>query len=237
MSESILSEREEIIARLIRKMAHDIKTPLSTIKFAVEAMHYILPEDAYQKVQEDVSTVVQEVNHIHAITDNYAKFARLSKLNLEIISIKDVINKVINAHGFLETVKVSVNIAPEAEMITADGTQIELLIKEVFENALDAIGRKGEITFESYPVRIGDNEHSDAISLRISDNGVGIAKKIKDRIFEPNFSTKNQGTGFGLVLVKRIVLNHGGQITIDSEEGKGTHVLIILPKDTIKKKE
>ena len=233
LSETILSEREEIIARLIRKMAHDIKTPLSTIKFAIEAMHYILPDPEYKKVEEDVTTVVQEVNHIHAITDNYSKFARLSRLNLEVISLKEVINKVINSYGYLETVKVSVNVAPDAEMLTADGTQIELLIKEIFENALDAVGSSGDINFETYPVRFGEKQETEAVTLRISDNGVGIAKEIRDRIFEPSFSTKNQGTGFGLVLAQRIVQNHGGQITIDSEEGKGTHVLIILPKDAI----
>ncbi len=237
LSETILTEREEVIARLIRKMAHDIKTPLSTIKFAIEAMRYILPLPEYQKVQEDVSTVVEEVNHIHAIANNYSKFARLSKLNLEVVSIKDIISKVIGSYGYMDTVRVSVNVAPDAEMITADGRQIELLIKEVFENALDAVGNEGDISFETYPVHLGENDQSEAIFLRISDSGIGIPKEIKDRIFEPSFSTKNQGTGFGLVLAQRIVQNHGGKITIDSEEGKGTHVLIILPKDSIEKIE
>ncbi len=231
LSESILSDREEIIARLIRKMAHDIKTPLSTIKFAIEAMHYVLPDPEYQKVQQDVSTVVQEVNHIHAITDNYSKFARLSKLNLEVISIKDIINKVINSYEYWDSVKVKINITPHADMLTADGTQIELLIKELFENALDAVGKEGNITFETFPAYLGDGNNLEAILLRISDNGKGIAKEIKDRIFEPSFSTKNQGSGFGLVLAQRIVQNHGGKITIDSEQGKGTHVLVVLPKD------
>lgn len=233
MSESILTEREEVITRLIRKMAHDIKTPLSTIKFSIETMRYTLPKKELEKVSEDIDTMSEEINHIHSITENYSKFARLSRLNLQVVSLREMIGRVLSKYDLPKTVIVKVDISDDADMITADGRQLELLIKEVFENALDAIVDKGEIKFEASLANFVNEAHSEAIRLRISDNGKGIAKEIKDRIFEPSFSTKDQGTGFGLVLVQRIVQSHNGQILFDSEEGKGTQVQIILPKDAV----
>ncbi len=233
LSERILTEREEVITRLIRKMAHDIRTPLSTIKFSIETIKYVLPPQEWEKIREDIETMSKEVKHVQAITDNYSKFARLSRQNLQVISLKEVITTVLSKYELPETIKVTMNVDEEAEIITADGKQFELMIKELFENALDAIGNEGEIRFDIFPENGKKQEKTARICLRIGDNGKGIPKEIIDRIFEPNFSTKGQGTGFGLVLVQRIVQNHNGTIWVDSEVGKGTQIHIVLPKDHI----
>ncbi len=233
LSERILSEREEVITRLIRKMAHDIRTPLSTIKFSIETIKYVLPPQEWEKIQEDIETMSKEVKHVQAITDNYSKFARLSRQNLQVISLKEVITTVLGKYELPGTIKVTMNVDEEAEIITADGKQFELMIKELFENALDAIGNEGEIRFDIFPENGKKQEKTAKVCLRISDNGKGISREIIDRIFEPNFSTKGQGTGFGLVLVQRIVQNHNGTIWVDSEVGKGTQIHIVLPKDHI----
>ncbi len=233
LSERILTEREEIITRLIRKMAHDIRTPLSTIKFSIETIKYVLPPQEWEKIREDIETMSKEVKHVQAITDNYSKFARLSRQNLQVISLREVITTVLAKYELPETIKISINVDENAEIITADGKQFELMIKELFENALDAIGNDGEIRFDVFPENGKESAKTSNICLRISDNGRGIPKEIIDRIFEPNFSTKGQGTGFGLVLVQRIVQNHNGTIWVDSEAGKGTQIHIVLPKDNI----
>ena len=233
LSERILTEREEIITRLIRKMAHDIRTPLSTIKFSIETIKYVLPSQEWEKIREDIDTMSKEVNHVQAITDNYSKFARLSRQNLQVISLREVITTVLSKYELPGSIKITLNVDAEAEVITADGKQFELMIKELFENALDAIGNEGEIRFDIFPENEKKQNGTPKVCLRISDNGKGIPRKIIDRIFEPNFSTKGQGTGFGLVLVQRIVQNHNGIIWVDSEVGKGTQIYIVLPKDNI----
>jgi len=233
LSERILTEREEIITRLIRKMAHDIRTPLSTIKFSIETIKYVLPSQEWEKIREDIDTMSKEVNHVQAITDNYSKFARLSRQNLQVISLREVITTVLSKYELPGNIKITLNVDDEAEVITADGKQFELMIKELFENALDAIGNEGEIRFDIFPENEKKQNGTPKVCLRISDNGKGIPREIIDRIFEPNFSTKGQGTGFGLVLVQRIVQNHNGIIWVDSEVGKGTQIYIVLPKDNI----
>ncbi|NOX89662.1 MAG: hypothetical protein GXO77_11595 [Calditrichaeota bacterium] len=231
LSKSILTEREDVIHRLIRKMAHDIKTPLSTIKFSLQTLKYNLLDQKNADWKEDLRSIETEVTRIHSITENYSKFARLSRLKLQVISLEELIKKVLDAFQPPEHVQISVQIADQAEMITADVEQLEVLLRELLENAFDAVGERGQIRIETFSAHFTNKLHKEAICIRISDDGRGIPKEIEERIFEPNFSTKSLGTGFGLVLVERIVKNHGGQIIVDSVINKGTQVQVILPKD------
>ncbi len=232
LSESILNERQMVIHRLIRKMAHDIKTPLSTIKFSLQTMRYGLgtePQD--EEVLEALTSIENEISRIQSITDNYSKVAGLSRLKVSVIALEELLQTIVNDFHPPQNVKVEIKVAKEAQVITADAEQLSVMLKEVLENAFDAVSGEGQITIETFPAFFADAPHKEAICIKISDNGDGIAPEIKEHIFEPNFSTKTHGTGLGLVFVQQIVENLGGQILVDSEQGKGTQVQLILPRE------
>ncbi|APF19258.1 histidine kinase [Caldithrix abyssi DSM 13497] len=231
LSQEILNEREDLIHRLVRKMAHDIKTPLATIKFSVETLKYIINNIEDPEVQEDLKNINHEVNRIQSITNNYSKIAQLNKLKINIIDLAELCDETLLQFHPPEQVKIVKDISDEARLITADADQLRVVFKELVENALDAVGAQGEIRISTYPASFAREKHKDAICINISDSGIGIPSAVKDKIFEPSFTTKTHGTGLGLVFVKQIVANHQGEILIDSELHKGTKFQIIIPKE------
>ncbi len=231
LSKEIISEREDLIHRLVRKMSHDIKTPLATIKFSVETLKYVIDNINDEEVGEGLKNITHEVNRIHAITNNYSKIAQISRLRINIVDLKELCAELISQFHPPEAVELVVKISPKAQYITADADQLRVMLKELIENSLDAVGPKGEIVINTFPAAFTNNKKKEAICINISDTGVGIPPGVKDKIFEPSFTTKTHGTGLGLVFVKQVVENHQGEILVDSEINKGTRVQIILPKE------
>ncbi|RMD86566.1 MAG: sensor histidine kinase, partial [Calditrichaeota bacterium] len=231
LSKEIISEREDLIHRLVRKMSHDIKTPLATVKFSVETLKYVIQNIEDEEVQEGLQNINQEVNRIQAITNNYSKIAQISRLRINIVDLKELCEELISQFHPPEAVSLLAKIHPTAQYITADADQLRVMFKELIENSLDAVGPEGEIVINTFPATIRNNKKSDAICINISDTGVGIPPGVKDKIFEPSFTTKTHGTGLGMVFVKQVVENHQGEIIVDSEINKGTKIQIILPKE------
>lgn len=231
LSKEIISEREDLIHRLVRKMSHDIKTPLATIKFSVETLKYVIQNIEEDEVQEGLQNINQEVNRIQAITNNYSKIAQISRLRINIVDLKELCEELISQFHPPESVSLLAKIHPTAQFITADADQLRVMFKELIENSLDAVGPKGEIAINTFPAALRNNKKSEAICINISDTGVGIPPGVKDKIFEPSFTTKTHGTGLGMVFVKQVVENHQGEIIVDSEINKGTKIQIILPKE------
>ncbi len=230
MSNEILREREDLIHRLIRKIAHDIKTPLATIKFSLETLKFVVPVTQDGELEEGLKNINHEISRIQAITNNYSKIANINRLRVNVVDLKKLCFEVISQFHPPEMVKISVKTVPEAQLITADEDQLRVMFKELIENSLDAVAPKGEISIATFPASFSNQFKKDAVCISIKDNGAGIAAGIKDKIFDPSFTTKTHGTGLGLVFVKQIVDNHQGQILITSEPNKGTKVQIILPK-------
>ena len=231
LSKEIISEREDLIHRLVRKMSHDIKTPLATIKFSVETLKYVIENIDDEEVGEGLQNITHEVNRIQAITNNYSKIAQISRLRINIVDLKELCTELISQFHPPEAVELVDKISPNARYITADADQLRVMFKELIENSLDAVGPKGEIVINTFPAAFTNNKKKEAICINISDTGVGILPGVKDKIFEPSFTTKTHGTGLGLVFVKQVVENHQGEILVDSEINKGTRVQIILPKE------
>ncbi len=231
LSRDILHEREDLIHRLVRKMAHDIKTPLATIKFSVETLKYIISNIEDEEVQEDLKNINQEVNRIQAITNNYSKIAHLNKLRINIVDLAELFGELLKEFHPPERVTILQEFPEDTRLVTADADQLKVMFKELLVNALDAVGAQGEIRIRSSRASLTYNKQREAVCICVSDNGAGIPPGVKDKIFEPSFTTKTHGTGLGLVFVKQIVANHQGEILINSELQKGTNVQIIIPRD------
>ena len=133
----------------------------------------------------------------------------------------------------LEGRKISLHreMSARTDAVRGDGYQLEQVFLNLFFNALDAMGPNGRLTIST---EIVPTEHSDllgtpAVRVRVMDSGVGIPPENLSRLFEPFFTTKPNGTGLGLPITQRIIQEHRGLITVDSQPGQGAAFDILLP--------
>jgi signal transduction histidine kinase len=118
--------------------------------------------------------------------------------------------------------EVKTRLARALPQVPLDAGQIKQVLVNLIKNAMHAMNRGGVLTLST-------TEASDGVAVSIADTGAGMSQEQLARIFEPFFTTKSKGTGLGLMIVQRIVRDHGGRIDVESREGKGTTFTIWLP--------
>jgi two-component system nitrogen regulation sensor histidine kinase GlnL len=224
-------DRLVALGEMAAGMAHEIRNPLAGIKTGVEYLGKFLDE----KKKDSVKLIVQEINRLNRIVTDMTMYANRPPIKLDEVKIHEIINI---ALAFLESEITNKNIEiikgydENAPSIKLDGDQIREVFDNVILNAIHATSKDGKII-------ITTNYHKDVnkIEVRVTDNGVGISKNDKERIFNPFFTTKKGGTGLGLSISYRIIAEHKGDIIITSKEEKGTTVKILLPLNPQVEKE
>jgi signal transduction histidine kinase len=227
----ILADRRINSQRTIQKMVHDIKTPLGGVQIKLQTIYLRLSEQypqAADDLQEDMEEANKEIKRILNISKDFLKFSDLDAPQIRPVNLRRFIDRIslyyisFQNDSIVIEVKINNNLP---DTIYIDERQIELLMHILIENAIDAVKGKGliQIVINSQFAKI----NSENISVKIIDNGPGIGKEDRQKIFEPHFSTKREGTGMGLVFAKHIVQQHGG--TIDVYHNNGTIFEVILP--------
>jgi two-component system, cell cycle sensor histidine kinase and response regulator CckA len=167
------------------------------------------------------------------LTNQLLTFARRTKIEFRPTNIHDVLEETLRI--FEPSVKPQItikrNLSSTAAIINGDDGQIQQAFLNLFINARDAMPRGGKIIIET----ILDTQNENSVTIKISDNGVGMDKSVQQQIFVPFFSTKEQGkgTGLGLSVVYGVVQGHGGSITFTSEVNKGTTFILTFPLDKL----
>lgn len=220
------SEKLASMGRMAATLAHEIKNPLGAIKNSLEIVKRfgsLNPEDA-----ELVYIVENELERLNKLTEDFLTFARpfnlkKSKENIHIV-IEDVLS-LLHLDGRIDSgIEVVRCFTPDMPHILIDRDYIKQALLNIFINALDAMPNGGRLT-----ITTAFKPLEDEIELIVEDSGMGMSRETAIRIFEPFFSTKDEGLGLGLNIVQKIIQEHGGYITISSELGKGTRIIINLP--------
>lgn len=226
-------DRLATIGTLAASMAHEIKNALVAVKAFVD----LLLEK--NKDAELAAIVGREMNRVNAIVRQLLKFASPASPNRSTVRLHDVLEHSLRMvqhqlDGKLIAINRAFNAAPDA--VHGDDCQLEQVFVNLFLNAIEATGDNGTLTVatELLPTPPPDFAHphpagQSHLRVIVADTGVGIAPENLDRMFEPFFTTKSHGTGLGLPITRRIVQEHHGQITVQSEPRKGTTFSIILP--------
>lgn len=223
-----LAATERIAARreIARRVAHEIKNPLAPIRAAVETLRRLRARsdprfDGY--FDEATRTVLDEVGRITNIVQEFTRFARLPPPNPAPMDLAETVQKVVGLHHS-ETTPVKLATRP-CPPITADRDQMVQVLTNLIQNAIDAAaGREHpEVTVELEP------REGDQVTLRVRDNGAGVAPEMRDRLFEPYATNKEKGTGLGLAIVHRIVVEHGGEISFREPAAGGAEFSVTLP--------
>lgn len=219
-----LTEREEAWREMAKQVAHEIKNPLTPMRMMIQ--NYVRkynPDDpkSAEKLNDLSETLVTQIDTMSAIAEAFSDFARMPLRKDEKIEV-------------IETIRTSLEIFPE-NMISFKPSVNELylnfdkiylirIVTNLVKNAIQAIPneRKAEVTVKLQQVK-------DWIIIRVSDNGIGIAPDLGEKIFEPKFTTTTGGTGLGLAMVKKIIEDYNGEIRYHSELTRGTEFTIKLP--------
>ncbi|RLB16407.1 MAG: histidine kinase, partial [Deltaproteobacteria bacterium] len=224
------AEKLAMVGKLAAGMAHSVRNPLTSVKMRLFSLDRSLDLNDAQK--EDFDVISEEIGHIDNILQNFLEFARPPRLKLQRVSPSEVVDQAaLLLRHRLESCNGALTIerAKPLPEIQADPEQLKEAFVNIVVNACEAMGSGGCITIKEEEKFIDSGNR--AALIRISDNGPGIPKRVQGKIFEPFFTTKEEGSGLGLSIVARIIKEHGGTLAVESDEGKGTSFIIMLPVD------
>jgi len=220
-------QRMEAWREVARRIAHEIKNPLTPIQLSAERLR-----KRYAKMLEGdgaildkcTTTIIQQVEELKNLVNEFSQFARLPSAKLLSQDLNEIVGEALvlfkeGHHG------VQFQFCPgEIPRLELDREQIKRVLINLLDNAVTAVDGNGE-------VRLGTGYDRDrgVVVLEVADNGRGLAPEIKNRIFEPYFSTKENGTGLGLTIVSQIIEDHRGYIRAAANEPRGTRFTIELP--------
>ncbi|MCT2535755.1 ATP-binding protein [Aquibacillus koreensis] len=217
-NELLRSEQLTFAGQFAAGICHEIRNPLTTIKGFFQLLKEDNLNDMYYQVIE------KELDRIQQITSELLLLAKPHSEEREHHNLAELVNEVIillESQAIMKSIIIETNIHEEDLIIDCEDTKIKQVIINVVKNAIE-IMNKGTITVE-----VGKKDRF--AQLKIKDEGPGIPRDVIDKIGQPFFTTKKEGTGLGLIISFNIIKSHGGTVEIDSEEGKGTIFTFSLP--------
>ncbi len=253
ISEVISAQRSIAWGEVARRLAHEIKNPLTPIQLSAERMQMKLeaklaPADA-AILNKSTTTIVNQVTAMKQMVDDFRDYAKTPPAILSSLNLNALITEILGLYiGDDERDIIETALADDLPLVMGDATQLRQVIHNLLQNAQDAAMERlhapaaapGElpaaapridVVTEQINYRSSDNQVRAAVRLSISDNGPGFAPKILARAFEPYVTSKPRGTGLGLAMVKKIIDEHGGRIDIQNQsEAHGAKISILLLK-------
>ncbi len=223
----VRSERLAAIGQLAGGVGHELRNPLGAIK---NAAYYVKKKVAKSelaqkepRVAEFLDIMDDEINSSNKIISDLLGFSRVGKPATSPAKINKVIDDALTRVSIPENIELSRKLDAGPDEVEVDPEQIQQVLVNMIANAVQAMPEGGRLV-------IGAGEGDGFLEVRISDTGCGLPREIRDKIFEPLFTTRAKGIGLGLSVSKSIVDRHGGQIEVESREGEGSTFKIRLPR-------
>ncbi len=228
LTQLIKAQRVAAWREVARRIAHEIKNPLTPIQLSAERLRRRYRDrfkDSADVFDECTKTIIREADGLKNMVNEFSSFARMPAAN----PVPSDLNKIIReALVLYEEAHKNIRFGFEGDdslpVLDLDRDQMRRVMINLFENAIAAIDNGGEIS-----VKTEYNQELKIVNISVSDNGQGIPTEVKTRLFEPYFSTKQAGTGLGLAIVNTIVADHNGYIRVKDNKPRGTEFVIELP--------
>jgi len=231
ITQLIQAQRATAWAEVARRLAHEIKNPLTPIQLSAERLEMKLEgklalEDA-EVLRRNTQTIVNQVTALKSMVDDFGDYARLPAPVQSGLDLNALVADVLALYEH-SRVPVAKRLAPALPQVWADSAQIRQVIHNLVQNAQDALENRKEP--RPHPaVEVCTELAGDKVRLSVTDNGDGFPEELMARIFEPYVTTKPRGTGLGLAIVKKIVDEHHGSIAIENRPRHGASVSVLLP--------
>lgn len=228
LTELIKAQRMAAWREVARRIAHEIKNPLTPIQLSAQRLRrrYLDKFNEDDKVfDECTAMIVQQVEELKNLVNEFSNFARMPSIRPSLNDLNQIVSEalVLYQEGH-KHIAFSFHPDPQLPLFNLDRDQIKRTIINLIDNAVGAIENEGSITLSTH-----FNTELQMATLTVADTGSGIAPQIKQRLFEPYFSTKKTGTGLGLAIVSSIVSDHNGYIRVRDNVPRGTQFIVELP--------
>ncbi len=233
ITEVVSAQRAQAWAEVARRLAHEIKNPLTPIQLSAERLQHKLETrleggDRALLVRS-VETIVTQVEAMKALVNEFRDFARLPSAQLAPLSLNDTVMEVLGLYGQQqETGQLRARLDPQLPQVMGDTTQLRQVVHNLVQNALDAVSARPDglvtVTTLATAAPAGQDPPGGAgrvVRLVVTDNGPGFAEHVLKRAFEPYVTTKPRGTGLGLAVVKKIADEHGARIRLSNLQAAG----------------
>lgn len=222
------SEREQAWQEMARQVAHEIKNPLTPMRLTVQSFERKFnPEDdeIREKVSEYSRILIQQIDVMSSIASAFSDFAQMPTKRKENIEVVSVVKMAID---LFDKPFISYEPSSEKMYLQIDKTQLVRVVNNLVQNSIHATKK-----MRNPMISVNITENKTHIEIQVQDNGKGISEKLKDKVFEPRFTTKTSGMGLGLPMIKKIIESYDGSLSFVSEEGKGTIFRVIIPKESV----
>jgi two-component system nitrogen regulation sensor histidine kinase NtrY len=227
LTEFVKAQRALAWQEVARRLAHEIKNPLTPIKLSTERMlkKWQKKDPAFDRIFERSSeTIIREVDGLKRLVDEFSRLGKMPVIKRVPTALGPMVKEVATLYRDYKDLEIQVDVPGEMPLALLDSEQFKRVLINLFDNAIEAMQNKGRIK-----VNVGMKDENDRFFISVADEGSGIKDEHKDRLFQPYFSTKEDGTGLGLAIAHRIVDEHGGSIRVKDNSPRGIVFTVELP--------
>ena len=229
-SELLRAQKAAAWHEVARRIAHELKNPLTPIALSAERIARLLdrggfPVDSQRILRECAGTISREVESVKALADEFSQFSRFPAAQPVPTHLNAVVHNALDVFtGRLDSIDLRVDLAPELPLVNVDPEQFRRLVVNLVDNAAEAM--------RDSPLKrllVATRATADTVELLVADTGCGVSPGDKEKLFLPYFSTKGRGTGLGLAIVSHILAEHGGRIRVEDNKPSGARFYVEVP--------
>ncbi len=222
-----VSEREGAWKEMAQQVAHEIKNPLTPMKLHLQYLQMAIQKgdsNVGEKINEVSKILIEQIDHLSLMAEAFSSFAKMPVGSPEPCDIQALLQTCVGLFGSQANMQIQMKTINQACVVMVDKSQVQRVFVNLLKNAQQAV-KEGEVCKVDIELEI-DN---DQLKVYFKDNGVGIDDSLKDKIFQPKFSTKNSGMGLGLAISRKVLEQVQGQISFESVLHQGTTFCVTLP--------
>ncbi len=222
------SERESAWREMAKQIAHEIKNPLTPMKLNVQHLQRTIQEGKFDPDMVDriSATLIEQIDSLSAIANEFSDFAKMPKARNARVNLVTKLKSLLQLFETTDKARITLDLGDLKRVeVIADKEQLMRVFINLIKNGMQSIpeDREGVIRIKL------ETQEDGTARITVSDNGKGIKEEIRDKLFQPNFTTKSGGMGMGLAISYGIIEEHRGELNIESAEGQWTRVIIDLP--------
>jgi hypothetical protein len=233
LSDLLKAQKQAAWREVARRVAHEIKNPLTPIALSAERIRRHLgkgtPPDAasLEVIHSCAETIAGAVETVRTLVDEFATLARFPAARPRPANINAIVESALAMFdGRLDNVRIRTSLAADLPEVMADADAIKRALANLVDNAAEAMQ---DVMFREIQISTTLVASREAVEITVADTGHGVTQELKERLFLPYFSTKKRGTGLGLAIVSRIIEDHHGSIRVEENRPMGTRFVVELP--------
>ncbi len=223
-----MTEREVAWREMAKQVAHEIKNPLTPMKLSIQHLQYASgrdPERLSELIERTSSTLIEQIDNLSRIASEFSTFAKMPEAMNEKVNLNDLVSSGHELFRNRDDMDIALVVPIDEIYVYADRNYLMRVLTNLVKNSIQAIPmeRRGEIKIKLY-------QRADQAIIEVADNGCGIPEEVREKVFKPNFTSKNSGTGLGLAICNNIVESFHGRIYFETEVDEGTSFIVELPR-------